>query len=142
MQTSDSRDLARRFTDAWDEGDLNALDELLAEDFVDHDPVPGQDAGREGYKQVTSAFFAAFPDLRVRNEDVIAEGDKAVLRWTARGTHQGELMGISATGRTVTLKGIDVIRVAEGRIAERWGEFDALGMLQQLGAFPPSEPAE
>ena len=84
---------------------------------------------------MVGAFRAAFPDLRVKNEDVIAEGDKVVARWTARGTHNGALMNIPPTGKQVTLKGIDVLRIEGGKIVERWGEFDALGMLHQLGVI-------
>lgn len=142
MPTEESRELARRFTEeCWDRSDVGALDALLAPDFTDRDPAPGQGPGREGYKQMAAAYFGAFSDFRVRNEDVIAEADKAVLRWTARGRHTGPLMGIPATGREVTLRGIDVLRAEGGRIAERWGEFDAYGLLQQLGVLPAAGPA-
>ena len=131
------REIARRFTeDGWDKRDARALGEMLSNHFVDHDPVPGQSPGGDGYAQMAAAFFGAFPDLRVQNHDVIVEGDKAVARWTANGTHRGELMGIPATGKRVSLKGLDILRVANGKIVERWGEFDALGMMQQLGAIP------
>ena len=129
--------IARRFTeDLWDKGEFAVADEIIAPDFVDHDPVSGQGPGPGGYKEMVGAFRAAFPDLRVKNEDVIAEGDKVVARWTARGTHNGALMNIPPTGRQVTLKGVDVLRIEGGKIVERWGEFDALGMLRQLGATP------
>ena len=142
MPTAESRELARRFTEeCWDRSDVAVLDELMAPDVVDHDPVPGQGPGREGYKQMAASFFDAFSDFRVRNQDVIADGDKAVLRWTARGRHTAPLMGMPATGREVTLRGIDVLRVANGRIVERWGEFDLYGMLQQLGALPAGTAA-
>ena|SRR5687767_1824900 len=137
MPTAESRELARRLTEeCWDRSDVRALDELLAPYFVDRDPGPGQGPGPDGYKQMAAAYFGAFSDFRVRNEDVVAEGDKAVLRWTARGRHTGPLMGITPTGREVTLRGIDVIRVEGGRVAERWGEFDVYGLLQQLGVIP------
>ena len=128
--------IARRFTeDLWDKGVLSVADEIIAPDFIDHDPVSGQRSGLEGYKEMVGAFRAAFPNLRVTNEDVIAEGDKVVARWTARGTHDGVLMNIPPTGKQVTLKGIDVLRIEGGKIVERWGEFDAVGMLHQLGVI-------
>lgn len=133
----DGRTIARRFTEElWDRGELAVADEIIAPGFVDHDPVHGQRPGADGYKEMVGAFRAAFPDLRVTNEDVVAEGDKVVARWTARGTHRGTLMNIPPTGRQVTLKGVDILRVERGEIVERWGEFDALGMLQQLGVVP------
>ena len=132
-----SRELARRFTEeCWDRSDVSVLDAIMSPDFVDHDPAPGQGPGREGYKGMAAGFFSAFTAFRVRNEDVIAEGDKAVLRWTARGRHTGPLLGIPPTGNEVRLRGIDIIRVRDGQIAERWGEFDLFGLLQQLGATP------
>lgn len=131
------RTIARRFTEElWDKGELAVADEIIAPDFVDHDPVSGQSPGLAGYKEMVGAFRAAFPDLRVRNEEVIVAGDNVVARWTARGTHTGALMNTPPTGKQVTMKGIDILRNEDGKIVERWGEFDALGMLQQLGVIP------
>jgi predicted ester cyclase len=118
------------------------LEELLDPDFVDHDALPGQAPGREGHKQILTAFHSAFPDLNVTTEEILAEGEKVVSRWTARGTHQGELLGIAPTGNGVTIKGIDVLRVAESRIVERWAQFNSLEMMQQLGVVPPPEQSE
>lgn len=135
MNSEDVRDLACRFTEeAWDRRDVSAFDKLIAEDFQDHDGLPGQKPGREGYKEVAAGFFRAFPDLHVWNEVVIVEGDVAVLRWRAEGIHREELMGIAATNRKVQLKGVDIVWVVDGKIVERRGEFDALGMMQQLQA--------
>ncbi len=135
--SENGRTIARRFTEElWDKGELAVADEIIASDFVDHDLVSEQRAGLVGYKEMVGAFRAAFPDLRVKNEDVIVEEDKVVVRWTARGTHNGQLMNIPATGKQVALKGIDILRVNNSRIAERWGEFDTLGMLSQLGVIP------
>jgi steroid delta-isomerase-like uncharacterized protein len=143
MSEAENKTLARRFNeDVWGRGDHAALEELLDPDFVDHDALPGQPPGREGHKQILAAFRSAFPDLNVTTEDIVAEGDKVVSRWTARGTHQGELLGIAPTGNGVTIKGIDVLRVAEGRIVERWAQFNDLEMMQQLGVVPPPEQSE
>jgi steroid delta-isomerase-like uncharacterized protein len=137
ITSENGKALARRFTeDLWDKGDFAVADEILASDFVDHDPVSGQRPGLAGYREMVGAFRAAFPDLRVKNEDVITEEDKVVARWTAHGTQSGRLMDIPPTGKQVTLKGIDVFRVKGGKIVERWGEFDALGLFNQLGAIP------
>jgi predicted ester cyclase len=81
-------------------------------------------------------YQMAFPDVRMTVEDGFAEGDKVVVRWTGRGAHTGELMGIPPTGKQVTVTGIDVYRVAGGKLVERWGEFDQMGMMQQLGVVP------
>jgi len=136
ISPENGRTVARRFTeDLWDKGEFDVADEIFVPDFVDPDPVSGQIAGLQGYKEMVGAFRIAFPDLRVKNEDVIVEEDKVVVRWKARGTHNGQLMNIPPTGKQVSLKGIDILRLDNGRIAERWGEFDALGMLSQLGAI-------
>jgi steroid delta-isomerase-like uncharacterized protein len=143
VSDAENKTIARRFNeDVWGRGDQAALEELLDPDFVDHDALPGQPPGREGHQQILAAFRSAFPDLNVTTEDIVAEGEKVVSRWTARGTHQGELLGIAPTGNGVTIKGIDVLRVAEGRIVERWAQFNDLEMMQQLGVVPPPEQSE
>ena len=143
MSEAENKTIARRFNeDVWGKGDQAALEELLDPNFEDHDALPGQPPGREGHAQILAAFRSAFPDLNVTTEDIVAEGDKVVSRWTARGTHQGELLGIAPTGNGVTIKGIDVLRVAEGRIVERWAQFNDLEMMQQLGVVPPPEQSE
>lgn len=132
-----NKTIARRFChDIWGKGDLAAADELIAENLVDNNPAPGQGPGREGHKQVLLAFRSAFPDLSFTTDDIIAEGDKVVLRFTARGTHQGDLMGIPATGKAITMSGIEILRIADGRIAERWSQEDEMGLMQQLGVIP------
>jgi steroid delta-isomerase-like uncharacterized protein len=128
--------IARRFTDElWDQHQLSVADEIISHEFVDNDPVPGQRAGLAGYKEMISNFRSAFPDLRVRNEDVIVEANKIAIRWRARGTHQGPLMNIPPTGKEVELRGMDILRVEERKIVERWGEFDVFGMMSQLGVI-------
>jgi steroid delta-isomerase-like uncharacterized protein len=138
--TEQNKLVAQRFgQQVWGRGDMQAADEVLEDDFVEHNPAPGQAPGREGHKQVLKVWRAAFPDLTITADDVLADGDKVALRWTAHATHHDELMGMPATGRPVTLTGIDILRIVDGRIVERWGEFNGVEMLQQLGALPPAQ---
>ena len=141
MSTEENKALARRLYDAFNQairtGDFAALSMVLSADTVDHNPNPGQAPGLEGVKQVFGGFRAAFPDLTLTVEDMIAEGDKVVSRLTIRATHRGDFQGIPATGKQVTQTGIDILRIAGGKVVERWGEFDNLGLLQQLGVVPP-----
>ena len=108
---------------------------MYADDIVLHEPDEDI-VGIEGLKQFVSMIRAGFPDLRVTLEDEIAEGEKVVTRWIAQGTHQGELMGIAPTGNRVTIRGITIHRIGEGKIVEEWENWDALGMMQQIGAVP------
>ena len=124
-------------------GELEAVDEYLAPEFVDHNPtIPGQTGDRESMRSAGALFRAAFPDWRSTVEDLIAADDMVVERFTARGTHQGELMHIPATGRAVALSGINIFRLRDGKIVERWGGLDQLGFMQQLGAAPPTQSGE
>ena len=111
---------------------------MSAEDLVDHNAlqVPGREPGAAGLLQVVGMIRGALPDLRRTIDDAISEGDRVVVRFTDRGTHRGELMGIPPTGRAVTVEGINIARVAEGRIQELWHIEDLLGLMQQLGAVP------
>ena len=135
----ENKALARRSWEIVTEGSLDTLEDALAEvyaeDFVLHEPDEDI-VGIEGLKQFVSMIRAGFPDLRVTLEDAIAEGEKVVSRWTAQGTHQGELMGIAPTGNRVTITGITIHRIEDGKIVEEWENWDALGMMQQLGAIP------
>ena len=140
--TEDNKALNRRFVEeVINEGNLDAIDELLDPGVVDHAAPPGVPTGREGAKQFFAIVRSAFPDLHHTIEDMIAEGDKVVMRSTWSGTHQGEFMGIPATGRRVRVSAIDISRVADGRIVEHWEQSDALGLMQQLGVIPPPEQA-
>jgi steroid delta-isomerase-like uncharacterized protein len=118
-------------------GNLNVANELFAPNFVYHDPTSGEDwHGSESVKRYAAMLRAAFPDLHQTIEEQIAEGDKVAYRWTASGTHQGELMGIAPTGNRVMFTGISIARLADGKIEEIWENYDALGMMQQLGVIP------
>ena len=118
-------------------GELDAVDRYLSPDFVNHDPTfPDQPPDRESMRGASEVIRAAFPDWHSDVEDLIAVGDKVVERFTASGTHEGELMGVSPTGRTITLPGINIFRLQDGKIVERWGMLDMLGFTRQLGAVP------
>lgn len=130
--------LARRLVEeAFNEGRLDVTEELVASDFVGHDPsLPEEVRGPAGVKEVIAGYRAAFPDIQVTIEDQIADGDLVVTRWRATGTHQGELMGMPATGKQATVTGITIDLIADGRIVESWDNWDTLGLMQQLGAIP------
>jgi steroid delta-isomerase-like uncharacterized protein len=137
MSAQESKAIARRGYEAINQNTLDALDEIVASDMTDHDPAPGQGPGLEGVKQWFSEMHTAFPDFQMNVEDMIAEGEKVVNRVSMSGTHEGEFMGIEPTGNRVTITGIDILRITDGKIVERWGNFDNLGMMQQLGVMEP-----
>jgi steroid delta-isomerase-like uncharacterized protein len=112
---------------------VDALDELVAEDFVEHDPPPGMASDREGFKDFVRALHGAFADQIHTVHDQLATGDRVVERWTMAATHVGDWMGIAPTGKRITLSGIDISRLQDGRVAEHWTECDLLGLLGQLG---------
>jgi steroid delta-isomerase-like uncharacterized protein len=141
MSIEDNKALVRRLVEASNRGNLDALDALVTDTFVEHSPyVQGGPAGAEGMKQFARMIRSGFPDSEWVIDDLIAEGDQVVMRWTSRGTHQGEAFGIPATGRPVVVTGIDIFRVSGGKLAERWNEVDMLGSMQQIGVVPPREP--
>ncbi|GAB2652132.1 ester cyclase [Kribbella swartbergensis] len=117
-------------------GDPGAVDTYLAEDFVNHDPPFGVTPDREGMRVAGAMMRAAFPDWHSEVHELVAEGDIVVERFTASGTHRGELMGIAPTGKAVSLPGINMFRLRDGLVAERWGRLNELGFLRQLGVVP------
>ncbi|HET6444355.1 MAG TPA: ester cyclase [candidate division Zixibacteria bacterium] len=131
----ENKAIVRRFYEEFaNQGIQSVAEELVASDFVDHNPPsPEFPPGLEGLKQVFAMFLVAFPDMNLTVEDQIAEGDKVVTRLTTRGTHKGEFMGIPPTGKTMTIGLIDIFRIEGGQLAEHWGESDTMGMMQQLG---------
>ena len=132
-----NKTIARRsFEGFWNKGDLAVLDELYAGDVVAHDAPPGLPPGLEGTRQFFTMYRAAFPDTHMEIEDQLADGDKVVTRWTATGTHTGDLMGIPPTGKQVKVPGITIDRLKGDKIVEYWSLFDQLGLLQQIGAVP------
>jgi steroid delta-isomerase-like uncharacterized protein len=127
----------RRFYDLINAGDIDGFGRQLADDFAEHEDLPGFPPTRAGVTQYFRMLLAAFPDLRMVPEDVIASGDKAVARVRVTGTHKGPFMGMSGTGKRVDVTLIDIIRFGDdGRAHDHWGVVDQLAMMQQLGAIP------
>ena len=132
----------RRMYDLINAGDVDAFGDMLADDFVEHEELPGLAPTREGVTAFFRMYVAAFPDLRMAAEDVLASGDKVVARVRATGTQQGEFMGMPATGKAVDVQLIDIIRFGDDGLAhEHWGVLDTMTMMQQLGAVPDGPPA-
>lgn len=137
MTTEANKALVQRFwEEVFNKKNLAAIDELCAANFTYHD-MAGAHQGTAVVKDYLSAYLTAFPDQHVTIEDMIAEGDRVVTRWTVRGTHQGPFMDSASTGKQVTVTGIDVTRVVNGKALEDWDTFDTLGLLRQLGVIPP-----
>lgn len=139
MSAEENKRLVRRlFEDAVNKGDLDIADELVGRTYVNHD-MPAPAPGLEGFKQIITMFRAAFPDLSVTLEEVLAEGDEVSTRGRWTGTHKGEFMNIPATGKKVTVSYIDIWRVDKGKLAENWVQMDMMGLMQQLGVVPAPE---
>ncbi len=138
VSAEENKAVARRwFEELFNAQNLDVADEITAQDSVNHDPLlTDLPAGPEGDKHVVNLYHGAFPDAQITVEDQIAEGDRVVTRWTGRGTHQGELLGVPPSGNRVEISGMTINRFSGGKIAETWTNYDALGMMQQIGAIP------
>lgn len=129
--------LIRRFVEeVQNQHNVDAFDEFFAPSFVNYDPLPGFPGTLEGAKQLHRMLFTAFPDLQMTIHDQAAEGDKVWTRKTASGTHQGELLGIPATGKHASWKIIDIMTIRNGKVTEHWVVADVMSLMQQLGAVP------
>lgn len=129
--------LRRYFDEAWNQGQVELLDELVAPHFVNHNPIfPNLPPGPDSLKPNFATLRSTFPDIHFTIEDMVSEGDKVVTRFTCQGTHQGDWRGIAPTGRPVKIAGIQTNRLNNGQIIEQWLVVDQLGMLQQMGAIP------
>jgi len=136
MSTEENKAIVRRFFEEGpSKGDISAADDLLSPDFAMHVPLPAS-PGVEGINEVITACRAAFEHLNVTVEDMIAEGDTVAARFTARGIHKGDFMNLPASGKPITMTGIEIFRIKEGKIAEIWGEANLFGLMQQLGIIP------
>jgi steroid delta-isomerase-like uncharacterized protein len=136
MSTEENKTLARRWFAALNADDMHAIGELYASSFTDHIPGQPEPLNIDAFRQFISGFNAAFPDIHHTIEDLVAEGDRVIVRWTARGTNAGSFMGVPPTDKFITVTGVNIYRIAGGKFVEQWTEFDQLGMLQQMGMIP------
>ena len=122
----------------WGRGDVAQVERFFSNEFVRHGPqsLEGDVQGPDGFKQLVGMYRTAFPDLQVAFDDQLVAGDLVVTRWTARGTHRGELVGLAPSGRSIAVVGVIIDRFSGGQIAEEWASYDSLGLLQQVGAAP------
>ena len=145
MAVERNETVSRRFYDeVWNGGDLAVIDQLADPSAVTHDPSVAEDIrGTEGMKELIASYRRAFPDVKLVVADMFSDGDKVAVRWTATGTHRGELMGLAPTGRRSSVTGISIEHYRDGRVVEVWINWDTLGLLQQIGAAPaPGGTAE
>ncbi len=137
MSIEKNKAIVRKFFEEGpSKGNLAAAGDLLSPDFALHTPLPSA-PGPQGMKDIITACRAAFEHLDVTVEDMVAEGDKVAARFTARGIHKGSFMNLPPTGKPITMTGIEIFRIEDGKIAELWGEANLLGLMQQLGILPP-----
>jgi steroid delta-isomerase-like uncharacterized protein len=134
MSDSNKNAVRRLFEEVWNKDQQRVADELFAPNYTHHDSsTPDVGRGPESEKKRVTLYRNAFPDIRLTVEDLIAEGETVTARWSCHGTHKGDLNGIAATGRQFTISGISIARFTNGKISEGWVNWDALGMMQQLG---------
>ncbi len=114
-------------------GNLDALDEVVDQDAVDHDPAPDQGPGPEGFKDFFSMLRTAFPDLALEPVTVVADDEHVAMAYTINGTHEGQFQGIAATGQRISARGVEIVKFRDGKLIERWGSSDEMGIMTQLG---------
>ena len=140
MTTDQNKAVYRRFIqEVFNEGRLDALDALLSPSYVLRDAPPGGPPGPQAVAEVVRMFRAAFPDLEITIDELVAEGDKVCARATTRGTHRGPMFGFPPTGKPVTMTGLTMVRIVDGRLVESWVKNDVAGLMRQLGAGSPTE---
>jgi steroid delta-isomerase-like uncharacterized protein len=137
MSEQNKTAVRRLFDELWNKGNLQVADELIAPTYTHHDAsTPDAGRGPESEKNRVKLYRTAFPDLRLTVEDLIADGETVVARWSCRGAHNGDLNGIAPTGKQFVLSGVSIVRFASGKMVEGWINWDALGLMQQLGVVP------
>lgn len=142
--SDENKALVRRFIEeVWNDQNYDVIGEIFSEDHVNHDPADlNPVGGLEGVRTFVETLHTAFPDAKITIDDLLADGDRVILRWHSSGTHQGELMGIAPTGRSGSTTGIGIDRVVDGKIVESWANWDTLGLLTQLGVIGAAAGAE
>jgi steroid delta-isomerase-like uncharacterized protein len=136
----DHKSILRRFYEEISAGNLEVIDELVADDVVEHEEFPGLEPNKEGVKQFFTLFRRAFPDLRMEPHEMLAEGDLVSARVTITGTHDGEFLGMAPTGKPIEVETIDMLRIRGGQAIEHWGVTDSMTMMHQLDAFASQAP--
>jgi steroid delta-isomerase-like uncharacterized protein len=139
MSREDNIAAQEQFTEGIVNGNFDVIDEVMADDVVDHDPAPFQEQGPEGFKKFFRYLSNAFPDFNIEPEHMVATDDDVAVAYTLTGTHQGEFLGVEPTGRAIEVRGVQIARFRDAQIVERWGSSDELGILQQLGVDPAEE---
>ena len=136
--SEENKTIVRRlFEELWNKGNLSVADNLFTPNYDHHDPsTPDFGRGPESEKKRATLYRTAFPDVRLTIEDIIAEGETVMTRWSCRGTHKGDLRGIAPTGKQINISGVTIARLANGKFVEGWVNWDALGLMQQLGVVP------
>ena len=136
MGEQENKELVQRFNEeVFNQHNKAAMDELIADEAVEHDPLPGLSNDKAGAVATIEQILAAFPDMKAEVHQLVASGDQVAVRATFRGTHEGEFMGVPPTGKSVEVGSIDIVRVKDGKFVEHWGIFDAAGMMMQLGVI-------
>jgi steroid delta-isomerase-like uncharacterized protein len=142
MTPEDNKALVRRWFAELDAGNLDVIDELIPENYLDHNPaIGGLGSGRDGIRRYVSMLRTAFPDAYHTIEDQMAEGDRVMTRLTARGTFTGEILGYQPNGQPVEVSGIAVHRIARGQLVEHWAHLDMKGFMEQIGSRPLARPS-
>jgi steroid delta-isomerase-like uncharacterized protein len=138
LATAQNKDIYERYLkEVWENGNLDAIDDYLSPTFHNNDPIPGIPDGPGGERKLIEMFRASFSDFTTNVVTAVSDGDKIAVRWTAEGTHTAQFAGVPASGKRVTMQGVEHLRFVDGKIEEVWVNFDMAGLLVQLGAMPP-----
>ncbi|MDT0649142.1 ester cyclase [Autumnicola edwardsiae] len=136
MSKEENKEIQKKFGESINTGNLENLRDLVADDVKDHDPAPNQGPGPQGYIDFFTMMRNAFPDMEVEVEQLVADEDNVAFAYTLTGTHKGDFMGVAGTGKSIKARGMQISRFEDGKMVERWGSSDELGILKQIGVDP------